>query len=202
MASIMLMNDCVLNCCKILPNIRLNKSPACSGDDDPLQKMSSYLQFLARERGKAFQDQSGIIWSNFYEDDGGLGQMTTAAKPVYAPTTSLGTEGPLVGVVGHDVRVSDLSETSSGFERLIERLIFRSSQCIAEEVDSCQLQVLKTCAGTLWESLWWIISLFLFLPYYRSFLSCVFDHTPFHPSSQFVAFYKAASDALHNSLLT
>ena len=103
--------------------------------------MSSYLQFLARERGNALPGQSGIIWSNFYQDDGGLGTMTTAAKPVYAPSTSQGTEGPLIGVVGHDVRIQELEETSPVFNTFIERLIFLSSQCIASDISSCQLQV-------------------------------------------------------------
>eukprot|EP00803_Ostreobium_quekettii_P009591 evm.model.scf_2457.1 EVM.evm.TU.scf_2457.1 scf_2457:378-12449(+) len=85
---------------------------------------------------------SRVIWSDIYEDDGGSGKITTAAMPVYSPDLK-DIPGQLIGVVGHDVRLSDLMGDGEDDEDVISRLIDRASVCRMTELSPCQLQVLR-----------------------------------------------------------
>ncbi|CAD7701847.1 unnamed protein product [Ostreobium quekettii] len=106
--------------------------------DDPLVKFLDYTRFLAWTRRGL-----DVIWSNFYVDGAGLGNMTTAVMPVYAPETSDGIPGLLIGVVGKDVLVSELEADDADFEDVFKRLIELSSFCRPPEESVCQLQVLR-----------------------------------------------------------
>jgi len=126
---------------------RLPKMISCENDgsweaigeeDDPLTKFLDYTRFLAW--GRRGLD---VIWSNFYVDDGGLGNMTTAAMPVYAPDTAEGVPGLLVGVVGKDVLVSQLEQDDKDFQTVFDRIIKRTATCRENELQPCQLQVLR-----------------------------------------------------------
>ncbi|CAD7701846.1 unnamed protein product, partial [Ostreobium quekettii] len=103
--------------------------------DDPLLKFLDYIRFLAWTRRRL-----DVIWSNFYEDFSGLGMMTTAVMPVYAPNTSAGVPGLLVGAVGKDVLVSELQGDDVNFQKVFDRLIERSSTCRMVDENACQLQ--------------------------------------------------------------
>ena len=109
-------------------------------DDDPLFKMNSYTSYLASKRGDA-----EVIWSRIYEDEFGLGQVVTAAKPIYSPNTTttaaFDEEGTLVGVVGHDVRLTDFEALVPEFLVAIRRFILRGIQCIDTVFTGCELQV-------------------------------------------------------------
>ncbi|CAD7695492.1 unnamed protein product, partial [Ostreobium quekettii] len=126
---------------------RLPKMISCENDgsweaigegDDPLSKFLDYTRFLAW--GRRGLD---VIWSNFYVDDGGLGDMTTAAMPVYSPNTAEGVPGLLVAVVGKDVLVSQLEQDDENFQDVFDRIIKRTSTCRVSELKPCQLQVLR-----------------------------------------------------------
>jgi len=106
--------------------------------DDPLFKFLDYTRFFAW--GRRGLD---VIWSNFYVDDGGLGDMTTAAMPVYSPDTAKGMPGVLIGVVGKDVLVSQLEQDDEDFIAVFNRIIERTSVCRKSKLNVCQLQVLR-----------------------------------------------------------
>ncbi|CAD7696239.1 unnamed protein product [Ostreobium quekettii] len=125
----------------------LPKEMACANEgiwkriihsDDPLVKMNAYTSYLASRRA-----QSDVIWSRTYDDAFGLGTVITAAKPVYGPATAVGEQGPLIGVVGHDVRLSDFNERAPGFQETIGRFISRGNECLPVEFSSCDLQLLR-----------------------------------------------------------
>jgi len=107
-------------------------------NDDPLFKMNAYTAYLASQRGN-----SEPIWSRLYEDEFGLGLVVTAAKPIYGPKTSLGADGSLVGVVGHDVRIADIEMVAPDFKSVILQIIRRGIQCIDTVFTGCELQLLR-----------------------------------------------------------
>lgn len=107
--------------------------------DDPLFQMNAYTSYLASKRGDA-----EVIWSRIYDDAFGLGKVVTASKPIYSPETSLGEDGGLVGVVGHDVRLDDFEAAAPNFLDAVRRFIARGVQCIDVEFGSCDLQVWHT----------------------------------------------------------
>jgi len=110
--------------------------------DDPLFKMNAYTSYLATKRGEA-----EVIWSRAYDDAFGLGRVVTAARPIYGPKTSVGEDGGLVGVVGHDVRFEDFEAAAPDFLDAIRRFIGRGIQCIDVEFGSCDLQLLRGDEG-------------------------------------------------------
>ena len=104
--------------------------------EDPLFKMNAYTSYLASKRGSARS-----IWSRIYKDEFGIGDVVTAAKPIYSPKTSFGEDGSFVGVVGHDVRIEDFEAVVPEFLVAIRRFIFRGIQCIDTVFTGCELQV-------------------------------------------------------------
>ena len=67
--------------------------------------------------------------------------MTTATHPIFRIADSKRMKGRLVGVVGHDVLVSQLEEFGATFQEVLGKVIQRLSLCQAKDVDVCQLQV-------------------------------------------------------------
>ncbi|CAD7696234.1 unnamed protein product [Ostreobium quekettii] len=106
--------------------------------DDPLFKMNTYTAYLASQRGN-----TKPIWSRVYVDEFGLGAVVTAAKAIYSPKTSLGEDGSLVGVVGHDVRVGDIEAITEDFRTVILQIVRRGIQCIDTVFTGCELQLLR-----------------------------------------------------------
>eukprot|EP00803_Ostreobium_quekettii_P003181 evm.model.scf_371.2 EVM.evm.TU.scf_371.2 scf_371:17986-30545(+) len=109
-----------------------------SEQDDPLFNFLDYTRFLAWGR-----QGLDVIWSNFYIDDAGLGNMTTAAMPIYSPGAGNGIPGLLVGVVGKDVLVSQLQADDEDFKGVVDRIIERTSVCYKTDLSACQYQVLR-----------------------------------------------------------
>ena len=105
-----------------------------SDGQDPLSEMSQYYQFLAT--GIA---SSAARWTAPYIDSFGLGQMVTAAIPVYDRSQSLPL---LVGVVGTDVLMTDLTPHGD-YTTIVSELIARGSTCTPLSLSSCQMQHLR-----------------------------------------------------------
>lgn len=104
--------------------------------DDPLNALHGYLSTVAsRWNGE------DIVWSNFYEDDGGLGTMTTATRPIFSLNSSSPMRGHLMGVVGHDVLVSRLSESGLSYQGVLGKVINGISSCNVEDLGVCPMQV-------------------------------------------------------------
>lgn len=104
--------------------------------DDPLNALRGYLSTIASR-----WNGNDIVWSNFYEDDGGLGRMTTATRPIFSLNSSSPMKGHLMGVVGHDVLVSRLSASGLTYEGVLGKVISRISGCTVEELGICPMQV-------------------------------------------------------------
>lgn len=104
--------------------------------DDPLHKLNGFLSFMA-----SLKKSDDIIWSNFYEDDGGLGTMTTATKPVFLYDESQPYRGKVIGVVGHDILVSQLPESGYSYQKVLGKVTNRISVCSSENPQNCSTQV-------------------------------------------------------------
>ncbi|CAD7703377.1 unnamed protein product [Ostreobium quekettii] len=110
--------------------------------DDPLTAMSTYYTYIASGRHASGDvSRSTPVWSNPYEDDGGLGTLTTVARPIYSPRGAEGVPGVLVGVVGHDVPIGDLEREGDSHAAVLDGLVARSSRCAPLVATPCQLQV-------------------------------------------------------------
>ncbi|KAJ1551443.1 hypothetical protein HK096_011013 [Nowakowskiella sp. JEL0078] len=104
--------------------------------EDPFISMSSYFKFLAL--GNKNND---VIWTTPYQDDFGLGLVSTAAQAVYddqSPFPEI-----LIGVAASDILVSDLSK-SSDYNVVFNELINQSNHCRNLTTSSCQLQLLRS----------------------------------------------------------
>ncbi|KAJ1551442.1 hypothetical protein HK096_011012 [Nowakowskiella sp. JEL0078] len=99
--------------------------------EDPFISMSAYFKFLAL--GTANRN---VIWTTPYEDDFGLGLVTTAAQPVYDD------QKILIGVAASDILVSDLQK-SLDYQVVFNELITQSSGCRNQSLTTCQLQFLR-----------------------------------------------------------
>jgi len=111
--------------------------------DDPYAQVARYSDYVvAKFRPASGSGLGPIKWTNVYEDDGGLGEMITAAASVW------GSDG-LIGVVGTDVtlkQLRDLStdETDASDEDFINEVIRRSQTCVASSsITACARQELR-----------------------------------------------------------
>ncbi|GMH39472.1 hypothetical protein BSKO_07370 [Bryopsis sp. KO-2023] len=121
------------------------KQIACANDgtwsffedgDDPLLKLNSYYTFLAAARYPG-----RVTWAEPYFDADGLGIITTVAKAVYSPKGRDKTNGVQIGVVGHDVKLSELSVGGVLGEDVVAELSGLSRTCDDLSLTPCQLQV-------------------------------------------------------------
>lgn len=104
-------------------------------ETDPLTAMSSYYHFLTKSN-----ETSPPVWINPYEDDGGLGNLTTVAKAVFSPGNE-DLEGAFLGVAARDVLLEDLKFPGIDPLDVLAELTRRSSSCQATTQSPCQLQV-------------------------------------------------------------
>lgn len=102
---------------------------------DPLTKMRSYFQFIANGI-----DSSTVRWTAPYEDAFGLGEMVTAALPVY---TSAGGVRAIVGVVGADVTMTELESFGDSANIVLAELFRRGRTCTNFSLTECQMQYLR-----------------------------------------------------------
>jgi hypothetical protein len=96
--------------------------------------MRGYYNFLA-----SAIDSSTVRWTAPYEDAFGLGQMVTAAKPVYdrRPIVPV-----MVNVVAIDVTMAEL-EKHAGATAVLESLFTRGKTCDIPVYSECQMQHLR-----------------------------------------------------------
>eukprot|EP00210_Caulerpa_lentillifera_P005947 g5682.t1 len=104
-------------------------------ETDVLTAMNGYYHFLTNAGSG-----DSPVWTNPYEDDGGLGMITTVAKPVYSRGTR-DLDGIFLGVVGLDVLLSDLEVPGIEYSDVLEEIIERSRRCDLTSQTPCQLQV-------------------------------------------------------------
>eukprot|EP00210_Caulerpa_lentillifera_P005936 g5674.t1 len=104
-------------------------------ETDVLTAMNGYYHFLTNAGSG-----DSPVWTNPYEDDGGLGLITTVAKPVYSRGTR-DLDGIFLGVVGLDVLLSNLEVPGIEYSDVLEEIIERSSTCNLTPQTPCQLQV-------------------------------------------------------------
>lgn len=82
--------------------------------------------------------------------------------PVFSPDLNA-IPGQLVGVVGQDVRVSDLSrDGGADFRTVFDRIIERTSVCLMSDLSPCQLQV--------WNFIQWFS---VFIQFYPTVVVCL-----------------------------
>lgn len=104
--------------------------------DDPLVKLTSYVSVLTSKR-----NNNDLVWSGFYIDDSGLGEMTTAALPVFTFNTTGSMKGELVGVVGHDIPLSQFQSRGVSYAEVLGTVTNRISTCNMKPLGTCPLQV-------------------------------------------------------------
>lgn len=101
---------------------------------DPILSLNSYYTFLAAGR-----DSDGVTWAEPYEDASGLGTITTVAKAIFSPPGKDGTKGVQIGVVGHDVMLSELDATQKSLD-VVSELASLSRNCDSLKLEPCRLQ--------------------------------------------------------------
>lgn len=108
--------------------------------DDPLVKLTSYVSVLTSKRA-----DDDLVWSGFYIDDSGLGEMTTAALPVFSFNNTGLVKGELVGVVGHDIPLSQLQDRGVSYQGVLGTVTRRISSCNVRSLGTCPMQVRHQC---------------------------------------------------------
>ena len=98
--------------------------------------MEKYYQFIS------FGSQSdSVIWTEPYLDSQGLGEMTTAAIPVYYYNNN--NFKILIGVIGIDVLMTDFTTFETSKE-VVKTLVFRSNgKCQKINLSQCNLENLR-----------------------------------------------------------
>jgi len=124
---------------------------------DPLSQVN-FNEFLAAQFRPADGVGPGNVrWSNVYLDDGGLGEMITAAVTVWSG------QG-LVGVVGTDVTLAQLEELGSPegvtLEQIVSEAVSSSLACSPIDIDQCSEQRIRgsryACpSAALYDDEWW-----------------------------------------------
>ena len=89
-------------------------------------QMTNFYQFF--EILKA-QGESKVVWAEPYTDANGLGKVTTAALSVYDNSRN---PPVLIGVLGMDVTLQDLSKLEPNYNQLLQFLVKRSNYCPKE----------------------------------------------------------------------
>lgn len=102
---------------------------------DALTAMNSYYRFLTDPA-----TSSRTVWLEPYEDHGGLGNITTVARPVYSKGTQ-DLDGVFLGVAAHDVLLSELEISGLSYMDVLHELISRVPTCGKQPQTECQLQV-------------------------------------------------------------
>lgn len=77
---------------------------------------------------------------NPYEDQGGLGIVTTVAKPVYSKETAE-LDRAFLGVAAHDVLLSELEISGVTYKDVLGEIVSRVPRCGNMAQTECQLQV-------------------------------------------------------------
>jgi len=98
--------------------------------------MRGYFQYIA-----AGVNSTDARWTSVYTDAFGLGEMVTAARPVYE---TVGGVRKLVSVVGVDVTMAELSRFGDSASTVISRLYTRSASCNVFELTECERQLLRS----------------------------------------------------------
>ena len=102
-----------------------------------LDALNSYTLFLAN--GRSFVTP---VWTEPFEDFGGLGLVTTVALPVYA-SASEDLPDVFLGVAGHDVRLRELKIDGLSANQILDPIIDRSGECTVAGNNECGPQVFR-----------------------------------------------------------
>jgi len=103
------------------------------------QSIYSYFTVLSSGINRS---SGSVIWTEPYNDYDGLGQMTTAAFPIYDYTTTI---PYLIGVAGMDILMSDIySFDEKNYATVLEKLTNRSIGCEKINLNDCQLEYLRS----------------------------------------------------------
>ena len=98
--------------------------------------MSKYYNFIALNI-----NQTEVVWSEPYVDGNGLGNMTTAAFPIYYNKSN--SSKILLGVVGIDILMSELTAYNLTRNAIVEKLIIKSSKCKNVNFSFCEFENLR-----------------------------------------------------------
>lgn len=109
-------------------------------------QMAGYYNFLATGL-----QRTEAVWTEPYEDALGLGQVITAAMPVYD-----GTFDPpiLMGVAGVDIQFSTFTSSGEQYSDILRVLVARSSSCGNSTLTDCQLAALQAAGGEACDENW------------------------------------------------
>ena len=89
-------------------------------------QMTNFYQFFEILKAGG---ESKVVWAEPYVDANGLGKVTTAALSVYDTTRN---PPVLIGVVGLDVTLQDLTKLEPNYNQLLNILVKRSNYCPKE----------------------------------------------------------------------
>eukprot|EP00210_Caulerpa_lentillifera_P007393 g7066.t1 len=98
-----------------------------------LTAMNNYYHFLTDSSTSATP-----TWIYPYEDDGGLGLITTVSKPVFSTDE---VDGIFLGVVGHDVELKEIENNDTSHEEVLGEIVSRFPGCGNTPTNPCQLQL-------------------------------------------------------------
>eukprot|EP01123_Difflugia_compressa_P006363 TRINITY_DN1856_c0_g1_i2.p1 TRINITY_DN1856_c0_g1~~TRINITY_DN1856_c0_g1_i2.p1 ORF type:complete len:267 (-),score=29.90 TRINITY_DN1856_c0_g1_i2:131-862(-) len=99
--------------------------------------MGSYYSYLS----SLYSSQTGIVYVEPYVDASGAGPVLTVSKSFY--------DGPsLLGVVGLDLKMSDILEIEPDYQSLLSVLIGRSKGCPKFEPTECMLENMRKSSYT------------------------------------------------------
>ena len=102
-----------------------------------LDALNSYYLYEAAKRRT-----ESPFWIEPYEDASGLGLVTTVAMPFYARGTN-DVPDVFLGVVGHDIILSELDFEEVTRDQVISAIIPRSKDCHLADNTPCELQVYR-----------------------------------------------------------
>lgn len=109
-------------------------------------QMSGYYNFLATGL-----QRTDAVWTEPYEDALGLGEVVTAAMPVYDSTF----DPPiLMGVAGVDIQFSKFTSSGEQYSDILRVLVARSSRCGNTSLTDCQLAALQAAGGEACDEDW------------------------------------------------
>lgn len=98
-------------------------------------------RWLSTARRNTLPVTESVFFSENYTDDGGFGDLTTAALPIYDNT------GRLLAVSAVDIPIAELRLRSPSAQALVEELAKKKATCTLPELTSCEQQRLRQEEG-------------------------------------------------------
>lgn len=114
---------------------------------NPVSGVAPAYRWLSTARRNTAVEAASVFFSENYTDDGGFGDLTTAALPIYDDT------GGLLAVAAVDIPIAELRLRSPSVEALVDELAKKKATCTLPGLSSCEQQRLREAGGACAERL-------------------------------------------------